>query len=81
MEKEMSLPMTSNQIDEVRMEPAVNGVIICYTEKKKRLGQGDYDNYSYDYKKEVFDFDEEEDVEKAFMRFRELSLHCMKKKK
>lgn len=78
MEKEMSMP--TNPIDDVRMECADNGVIICYNEKRK-TGNGKYDNYTYDYKKEVFDFDEEEDSKEAFDRFKELFMAMKKGKK
>jgi hypothetical protein len=57
MDKEMTMPVPMHPIDDVRMETADNGVIICYTQKKK-TGNGKYDNYSYDYKKEVFDLQE-----------------------
>lgn len=72
--------MPTNPIDDVRMESADNGVIICYTEKRK-TGNGKYDNYTYDYKKEVFDFDEEEDSQEAFDRFKTLFLAAKKAKK
>ena len=61
----MSMP--TNPIDDVRMECADNGVIICYNEKRK-TGNGKYDNYTYDYKKEVFDFDDEEGSKDAVDR-------------
>jgi len=80
MEKEIAMPAPMHPIDDVRMETADNGVIICYTQKKK-TGNGKYDNYSYDYKKEVFDFDDEEDSQEAFDRFKELFLAMKKSKK
>jgi hypothetical protein len=80
MEKEISMPIPTNPIDDVRMESADNGVIICYNEKRK-TGNGKYDNYTYDYKKEVFDFDEEEDSKEAFDRFKELFMAMKKGKK
>lgn len=76
----MSMPVPMNPIDDVRMESADNGVIICYTEKRK-TGNGKYDNYTYDYKKEVFDFDYEEDSQEAFDRFKTLFLAAKKAKK
>ena len=79
MEKEMAIPVPTNPIDDVRMEYASNGEIICYNEKRK-TGNGKYDNYTYDYKKEVFDFDDEGDSQEAFDRFKELFL-AMKKNK
>jgi hypothetical protein len=80
MDKEISMPIPTNPIDDVRMESADNGVIICYSEKRK-TGNGKYDNYTYDYKKEVFDFDEEEDSKEAFDRFKELFMAMKKSKK
>jgi len=81
MYEEKSLtPVSMHPIDDVRMETADNGVIICYTQKKK-TGKGKYDNYSYDYKKEVFDFDDEEDSKEAFDRFKELFMAMKKSKK
>jgi hypothetical protein len=80
MEAKSLMPVSSHPIDDVRMETADNGVIICYTQKKK-TGNGKYDNYSYDYKKEVFDFDDEEDSKEAFDRFKELFLAMKKSKK
>lgn len=80
MEKEMVMPMPEGKIDSVSMESAENGVIISYSVCKKKAGAGQYDNMSYDYKKEVFDFDEEEDSQEAFDRFKELFL-AMKKNK
>ena len=80
MEAKSLMPVSAHPIDDVRMETADNGVIICYTQKKK-TGNGKYDNYSYDYKKEVFDFDDEEDSKEAFDRFKELFLAMKKSKK
>lgn len=71
------------KIQDLRMEPATNGVIISYTEKKEKAGsKNTYDNCSYDYKKEVYDFDTNEkgesaseskkDLDGAFERFKEL---------
>ena len=71
-------------ICEVRMENADNGVIISWTEKTKKSTKGSYDDYSYDYKKEVYDFDEDDDegeeFNKAFDRFKELFLQAKKDK-
>ena len=71
--------MAQRKIQDLRMEPATNGVIISYTEKKEKAGKGTYDNCTYDYKKEVYDFDTEEkqggdkkDIDGAFERFKEL---------
>lgn len=62
------------KIQDLRMEPATNGVIISYCVKKEKTGgKGTYDNCSYDYKKEVYDFDtDEKDLDGAFDRFKEL---------
>lgn len=75
-----SKPMADNKskIQDLRMEPATNGVIISYTQKTEKAGKGTYDNCSYDYKKEVYDFDTKEegenkkDLDGAFERFKEL---------
>lgn len=69
---------TTSKIQDLRMEPATNGVIISYTQKTEKPGKGTYDNCNYDYKKEVYDFDKEEegegkkDLDGAFERFKEL---------
>lgn len=65
------------KISDVRMEPAKNGVIISYCEKTEKKGsKGTYDNCSYSYPKEVYDFDSDETkdakFDEAFNRFKEL---------
>ena len=76
-----SKPMaeSTGKIQDLRMEPATNGVIISYCVKKEKTGKNTYDNCSYDYKKEVYDFDtdekesgEKKDIDGAFERFKEL---------
>lgn len=58
------------------MEPADNGVIISYDIQTKN-GTGKYENTDYQYKKEVYDFDGDEDgLDKAFDRFKELWKLC-----
>lgn len=58
----ISKPMadSKSKIQDLRIEPATNGVIISYTEKKEKATKNTYDNCTYDYKKEVYDFDTEE---------------------
>lgn len=59
----------------LRMEPATNGVIISYDVRKPAPTKNTYDNSTYEYPKEVFDFDgddKEAEFEKAFDRFKEL---------
>jgi hypothetical protein len=70
---------SKSKISSLSMEPATNGVIISYCVKKeKAAGKGCYDNCSYEYPKEVFDFDgsdattKKEGFDKAFERFKEL---------
>ena len=71
---------SKSKIQDLRMEPATNGVIISYTEKKEKAhNKNTFDNCSYDYKKEVYDFDtdekesgEKKDIDGAFERFKEL---------
>lgn len=61
------------KITDLRMEPASNGVIISWCEQTpKSGGKNTYDNCSYAYPKEVFDFDGDNDIDKAFERFKEL---------
>ena len=55
------------RIDDLRMEPAENGIIVCYSEKTKPKSGRSFDNCNYNYKKEVF-----ESTDKAFSRFKEL---------
>lgn len=68
----------TGKIQDLRMEPATNGVIISYCIKKEKTSKNTYDNCSYDYKKEVYDFDAKEegenkkDLDGAFERFKEL---------
>lgn len=75
-DKEMPLGMPEGKISCLRMEPATNGVIISYDlEKKKPSSKGTFDNSSYEYgKKEVFDFDpnDNEEFDKAFERYKAL---------
>lgn len=70
--------MAKTTISDLRMEPAKNGLIISYCEKRSNGKKGGtYDNCSYGYPKEVFDITddkEDEDLEKAFTRFRELAM-------
>lgn len=61
------------KITDLRMEPAKNGVIISWCEQTtKSGGKNTYDNCSYSYPKEVFDFDGDNDIDKAFERFKEI---------
>ncbi len=72
--------MAKTTISELRMEPAKNGVILSYCERKEKpaTSKNTYDNCTYDYPKEVFDFEEGASdpegsaIEKAFGRFKEL---------
>jgi hypothetical protein len=66
------------KICDVSIRTADNGVIINYTLKTKRSGSGPYDDYSHDYKTEVFDCDEEEDLMEALERFKSLFIQSMK---
>ena len=78
----MPLPEIKGEITDLRMDPATNGVIICYTTKTKSPSKGTYENCSYDYKKEVFDadMDNQEDIDKAFERFKQLWMKAYKGK-
>lgn len=75
--------MADKMICDVRMENADNGVIINYTEKVKRATKGSYDDYAYNYKREVYDFDDDEgeDFQEAFDRFKELFAQARKDSK
>lgn len=69
--------MAKKSIECLRLEPASNGVIITYDEVVENAVKGQtYTNKSYNTKKEVFDFDSDEDekseFDKAFDRFKEL---------
>lgn len=69
--------MAQTTISSLTMEPAKNGFIISYCLKTKRPGKGEYDNCSYDHPKEVFDIDEDDednDIQKAMDRFKELAM-------
>lgn len=62
----------------LRMEPADNGVIISYDMQTKN-GTGKYENTDYQSKKEVYDFEDDEDgngLDNAFERFKELWKMC-----
>ena len=52
-------------IESLKIEKADNGLIICYTTKKKNTSNKEdvYSNYSYQEKKEVFDVDLEDEKE------------------
>lgn len=76
---EEKMATSKSKISNLSMEPATNGVIISYCVKKEKpANKGTYDNCSYDYPKEVFDFDQDdagkktEGFDKAFERFKEL---------
>ena len=74
----MALDKSKTSIYYLRMEPASNGFIISYSERVEKPGKGQFDNCQYLDRKEVFDVDdgdqEENDLEKAFARFKELAL-------
>jgi hypothetical protein len=78
--KPIKMAESTSKIQDLRMEPATNGVIISYCVKKEKATKNTYDNCSYDYKKEVYDFDmgekeeggEKKDIDGAFERFKEL---------
>lgn len=75
--KEIPMDKSKSSIDYLRMEPASNGFIISYSEKVKNgNGKSTYDNCSYHDRKEVFDVDDddEDSINKAFDRFRELAM-------
>jgi hypothetical protein len=67
-------------IDDVNMSAADNGVIIGWCEKTPS-GNGTYENPAYNYRKEVFDDDEDKDLEEAFIRFKELWMQMYTHKK
>ncbi len=72
---DMKLSMPKGKISYLRMEPATNGVIICYDlQTKKPSGKGTFDNCGYESKKEVFDVDMEdkEGLDEAFERYKQL---------
>ena len=71
----MALDKTKSTIDYLRMEPADNGVIISYNIKTQSVNtKNSFDNCSYKEHKEVYDIDDEneETLDEAFKRFREL---------
>ena len=47
----------SQKISDVRLEPADNGVILSWTERKESKSKNTYDNCTWDYKKELFEGD------------------------
>jgi len=82
-ETEEKLPIPDGKISYLRMEPATNGVIISYDLEKKKTGsKGTFDNCSYESKKEVFDFDmnNESDFDEAFNRYKQLWIASYKNK-
>lgn len=66
----------TSTIQDVRMEPADNGVMIGYTEKIKTPDKGHYDNCSYEYRKIVVERADGEDddalIDRAGTKFVEL---------
>ena len=72
--------MAKEKIEDIRMEPVTNGVIISYCKRTPADSKDKFANSSYEYCKEVFDTDngekgekeEEDGMEKAFARFKEL---------
>lgn len=67
------------KIDSLSIEKAENGYLICYTIKTKNISsnKNTFDNYSYDYKKEVFDVDTEDEAE-DMSEFKNRLLELMK---
>lgn len=71
----MALDKKKSTIEYLRMEPADNGVIISWTERTPSNSKGTFENSMYKDHKEVYDIDEdneEDDIEKAFSKFKEL---------
>jgi hypothetical protein len=60
-------------IEDVSMDNADNGVMVCYTERTKSAGKGTYDCHDYNRRKEVF---AEEQMEDGFERFKELFMQA-----
>lgn len=57
------------KIESLRLEPADNGFVVCWTECTKSSTGGTYGNTMYNYHEEVFKDDESE---KAIGRFKDL---------
>jgi len=63
MEKVTANIKTLNSMyTDVRLEGAENGLVLHYTEKVKRPGSSEYDNYDYNYKQKVYKFTEAEEA-------------------
>jgi len=63
MEKVTAKIKTSNSMyTDVRLEGAENGLVLHYTEKVKRPGSSEYDNYDYNYKQKVYKFNEAQEA-------------------
>ena len=73
--KVVDMTHKNRKIQSVSMSDAENGVIVNWDEKIEKPGKGMYDNSSYEYKKEVFS---DEDLDKAFARFKELFMEARK---
>lgn len=68
------MPKPAQYIEDVNMRNASNGVIISYCVRIKNT-KSTYDDYSYNRKEEVFDFDDDEgsaEFQEAFDRYKEL---------
>lgn len=57
------------KIENLRLEPADNGFVVCWTECKRSDTGGTFGNSTYDYHEEVFKDDESE---KAIGKFKDL---------
>lgn len=79
MEKSIPMSKIETTISDLRLEPASNGVILTWCERKRKEGAKDtYENTTYDYPKEVYDFEsgapdaEQSAIDKAMGRFKDL---------
>lgn len=73
--------MASTKISGISMTPAENGIVIDYCKRTEKSGKSTYDNCSYEYPKEVFEYEKNESgekesnddvLERAMKRFKEL---------
>jgi len=65
------MPKPSQYIEDVNMRNASNGVIISYCIRVKNA-KSTYEDYSYNRKDEVFEFNDEDGESEAWDRFKEL---------
>ncbi len=59
---EIKVKAQNDMYENVRLEGAENGLVLHYTEKTKKPGSSEYENYDYQYKQKVYKFSEAQEA-------------------